>query len=55
MLRSCKRVLWIFLWLAIGSALWALNVEATYEHNTRRGIPTDFHLQNHHRVPQWRA
>ena len=44
MLRNTKRVLWISLagdWLA----LWALDVEVTYERNTRRGIPADFLLQ----------
>jgi hypothetical protein len=54
MLRTCKRVVWMLVWLMIASALWALNVEATYEHNVRHGIPADFQLQNPHRAAQWR-
>jgi hypothetical protein len=55
MSRTYKRVLWMIVWLVIASALWALEVEATYERNVRRGIPADFRLQNPHRGVQWRA
>jgi len=47
MLRNSKRVLWLLVGLVIASALWALDVEVTYEHNVRRGIPADF--RSHHR------
>ena len=52
--RNRKRVLWVFVWLAVASALWALDVEITYEHNARRGIPADFQLHNPNRAVQWR-
>ena len=55
MSRNSKRVLWMFLWLAIASALWALKVEATYEHNVRRGIPADFRSHHRHLAYNWRA
>jgi hypothetical protein len=55
MLRNSKRALWMLLWLAVASALWALDVEVTYERNVRRGVPANFQLQNPHRVAQWRA
>jgi hypothetical protein len=55
MSRNSKRVFWIFLWLALASALWALNIEATYEHNVRRGIPADFRSPHKHAIYNWRA
>ena len=55
MLRNCKRMLWVLAGLVIASALWALDIEVTYEHNARRGIPANFQIQNPHRVPQWRT
>jgi len=55
MLRNCKRALWVFVWLAVVTALWALDVEITYEHNARRGIPADFQLHNPHRAAQLRT
>jgi len=48
-------VLWTLVWLGIASALWALDVEVTYEHNVSRGIPANFQLRNPHCVPQWRT
>ena len=55
MLRNSKRMLWLLVWLALVSALWALDVEVTYERNLRRGIPANFQFQNPHRAAQWRA
>jgi len=55
MSRKGKRVLWMFLWLLIASALWALDIEVTYEHNIRRGIPADFRSHHPHAVYNWRA
>ena len=53
--RIYKRVLWTLFWMLIASALWALDVEATYEPNVRRGIPADFKLRYPHAVYNWRA
>ena len=55
MLRNKRRILWMLVWLVIASGLWALDIEATYERNVRRGIPANFQLQNLHRVVHWRA
>jgi hypothetical protein len=55
MLRNKKRVIWMLAWLVIASALWALDVEITYERNVRRGIPADFRIHHPHTVYNWRA
>jgi hypothetical protein len=55
MSRNKRHFLWMLVWLAIASAVWVLDIEITYEHNVRRGIPANFQFQNPHRVPQWRT
>jgi hypothetical protein len=53
-LRYKQRFIWILACVAFAAALWALDIEITYEHNSRRGVPADF---QHHppRVYNWRA
>ncbi len=53
MLRVKRRILWMLLLAVMASALWALAVEVTYEHNVRH-IPAGFR-QRHHRTDMWRA
>jgi len=53
MLQNKRRMAWMLVWLAMASALWALNVEVTYEHNARR-IPAEFQPHNPHRAVPWR-
>ena len=55
MLRNKKRILWIPAFLILAAALWALDIELTYERNIRRGIPADFRLHIPHTVYNWRA
>ena len=55
MSRNKRLILWMLAWLVIASALWVLDIEATYERNVRRGIPANLQLQNPHRVVQWSA
>jgi hypothetical protein len=54
MLRNKHYFLWSLAGLVIAAAAWALDVEITYEHNMRRGIPANFQFQNPHRATQWR-
>ena len=55
MLRNKKRILWIPAFLILAAALWALDIELTYERNIRRGIPADFRIHRIHRIDNWRA
>jgi hypothetical protein len=55
MLQNKRRIFWTLLWFVIASALWALDIEITYEHNVRRGIPADFRSRHQHTVYNWRA
>jgi len=55
MLRTTKRVLWTLIWLCLASALWALDIEITYEHNVSRGISADFRSHYHPKVYNWRT
>ena len=55
MLRNTKRVLWTLIWLCVASALWALDVEVTYERNVRRGVPADFRSLHQPKVVNWRT
>jgi hypothetical protein len=48
-----KRIFWTLLLLVMASAVWALKVEVTYEHNVRH-IPTDYR-QRHHLTIVWKA
>jgi hypothetical protein len=54
MLQNKRRMIWMLVWLAMVSALWALNVEVTYEHNARR-MPTDLPLRHRLAVFNWRT
>jgi hypothetical protein len=54
-LRNKKQALWILGGLIITAALWALNIELTYERNVRRGIPADFRLHRSNATHIWRA
>ncbi len=53
MVRVKRRISWTVLLLLTASALWALTVEVTYEHNVRH-IPADFR-QHHQRPEMWKA
>jgi hypothetical protein len=53
-LRMRYRIFWIFGILAIVAAMWALNVELTFERNLQRGIPADFRLGSEHRPVNWK-
>ncbi|MGA3315817.1 MAG: hypothetical protein ABSC64_05190 [Candidatus Korobacteraceae bacterium] len=53
-LRYRKRLLWMLLGVVVASALWVLNVEITYESNTRH-VPTQFRLRTHARPYNWKA
>jgi hypothetical protein len=53
MLRVKRRIFWTILLLVTASALWALTIEVTYEHNVRH-IPAGFR-QRHHPTEMWRA
>jgi hypothetical protein len=54
-LRNKRQILWLLGFLVIAAALWALNVELTYERNVRRGIPADFRLHHPRTVYIWRS
>jgi hypothetical protein len=54
MLRYNKFLLWIAAAGVLASALWALNVEITYERNVRR-IPTNFRERYHPPTHRWKA
>lgn len=54
-LRNKRAIIGILGCLAILAAIWALNVELTYERNVRRGIPADFRLRRSNVVYNWRA
>jgi hypothetical protein len=53
MVRVKRRVFWTALLLVTASALWALSIEVTYEHNVRH-MPADFR-QRHHITEMWSA
>jgi hypothetical protein len=54
MLHYSKKLIWLLAAIALASALWALNVEITYERNVRH-IPTNFY-QHHRSAPhRWKA
>jgi hypothetical protein len=55
MMRNKRRLIWVVVSLVITSALWALNVEVTYEHNARRGIPANFQSRHQPTVYNWRT
>jgi hypothetical protein len=40
--------------LGAAAAMWALNVELTFEKNLHRGIPADFRLRSEHRPVNWK-
>jgi hypothetical protein len=54
MLRRKKNLLWFMAVVILASALWALNVEITYERNVRH-IPTNFHQRHRNAPPRWKA
>jgi hypothetical protein len=54
-LRNKRQIIWILAGLVLTAALWALDIELTYERNVRRGIPADFRLHNPHTVYNRRA
>jgi len=54
MYRSRKRWLWLVSALLLMTALWALDVEITYERNTRH-IPAGFRMQHHPVAHRWKA
>jgi hypothetical protein len=54
-LRNRNRIFWILAALAIAAAMWALNVELTFEQNLHRGIPADFRLHSLHRPVNWKV
>ena len=54
MLRYKKHVLWVVLAMMLGSALWALNIEITYERNVRH-LRTDLRTRRQHPIIRWRA
>jgi hypothetical protein len=45
----------MLIWLVVASALWALDIEITYEHNLRQGIPADYLLHRQRIVYTWRT
>ena len=53
-LRNWNRIFWILAALAMAAAMWALNVELTFEQNMRRGIPADFRLHSALRPVNWK-
>lgn len=55
MLRNKHRFFWALIYLILAGALWALNIEITYEHNVSHGIPADFRSHHQHTVYNWRA
>ena len=55
MVKNRLRVLLIVLGLLFAAALWALDIELTYERNIRRGIPADFRMGRHHALDIWRT
>ncbi len=52
--RQAKRVLWAMLGLIAASAVWALNVEITYERNVHH-LPASFELRRHVITRLWRT
>jgi hypothetical protein len=48
MLGKKQYLCWIGVGLLLIAALWALNIELTYERNIRRGIPADFRIYRSH-------
>lgn len=42
LVRYKRRILWAMLAIVLLPVLWVLEIEITYEHNVRRGIPADF-------------
>jgi hypothetical protein len=54
MSRYSKFWLWIAAATVLVSALWALNVEITYERNVRH-IPTNFHQWHRSAPAHWKA
>ncbi len=54
MVRVKRRVLWTLLALITISALWAMKIEITYEHNIRH-IPTDFRIRFQRPTYRWKA
>jgi len=54
MLRNKRRFFWVLICLLLAGALWALDVEVTYEHNVRHGIPADFRSHHQPAVYKWR-
>ena len=54
MLRYAKKIMWLLIAIAVGSALWALDVEITYERNVRH-IPTNFYHWHRAAPHRWRA
>ena len=53
--RFKTRVVWALVGIFLTAVLWVMNVELTYRHNVRRGLPTNFHLVPEHPVRRWRA
>jgi hypothetical protein len=54
-IKTRKRMLWGVAAIAFLPDFWILQIEVTYEHNIRRGIPADFHLRRPHVVQMWKA
>jgi len=54
MLRYAPKFIWLLVAVALASALWALDVEITYERNVRH-IPTSFHQWHRPAPHRWKA
>jgi len=54
-LGNKRRIIWALIGLTLAATLWALDIELTYEHNVRRGIPADFRIHRPRAVINWRA
>lgn len=53
--RFKKRMLWALVPAVVLPALWVLQIEVTYQHNIRHGIPADFSIHHRHVVPLWKV
>jgi len=49
-----RKIIWLLIAVALASALWALNVEITYQRNVRH-IPTHFHQWRRGAPQRWKA